>query len=86
MAEGLSRQDAEHLCVLEMALDTAQREVSGAVEILAQHAAVALMWPEVRREAAARLAGSENRAAWRRLAGCLPSHERGPFDDLANPR
>jgi hypothetical protein len=86
MAEGLPRQDAEHLCVLEMALDTAQREVSGAVEVMAQHAAIALMWPEVRRQAAARLAGTEHSAAWRRLAGCLPPHERGPFDDLANPR
>jgi hypothetical protein len=86
MAEGLPRQDAEHLCVLEMALDTAQREVSGVVEVMAQHAAIALMWPGVRREAAARLAGGENRAAWRRLAGCLPQHERGPFDDLANAR
>jgi hypothetical protein len=84
MAEGLSREDAEHVCVLEMALDTVQRDVSGGVEIMAQLAAVALMWPEVRREAAARLAGDENRAAWRRLAGCLPPHARGPFDDLAN--
>jgi hypothetical protein len=84
MADGLSRQDAEHVCVLEMALDTVQRGVSGAVEVMAQHAAVALLWPEVRRVAAARLAGDENRAAWRRLAGCLPPHARGPFDDLAN--
>jgi hypothetical protein len=86
MAEGLPRQDAEHLCVLEMALDTAQRDVSGAVEVMAQHAAIALMWPEVRRQAAVRLAGAENSAAWRRLAGCLPPHERGPFDDLAYAR
>lgn len=86
MAQGLLRQDAEHLCVLEMALDTAQREVAGVVEVMAHHAAIALMWPGVRREAAARLAGDENRAAWRRLAGCLPAHERGPFEDLANAR
>jgi hypothetical protein len=83
MAEGMSRQTADHLCVLELALETARCDVPGAVEMVAQHAAIALMWPEVRQEAARRYARPDHRTAWRRLGACLPPHARQPFDALA---
>jgi hypothetical protein len=84
MAEGMSRQTADHLCVLELALETARRDLPGAVEMVAQHAAIALMWPEVRQQAARRYAGPNQRTAWRRLGACLPPHARQPFDALAD--
>jgi hypothetical protein len=84
MADGLSRQDAECFCVLEMALDTVLQDLPEVVEIMAQHAAIALARPQVRRAARARLTRPENTDAWQRLANCLPAHARGPFDDLAN--
>jgi len=83
MAEGLSRQTADHLCVLELALDIAAQDIPGSVEMVAQHAAIALMWPEVRQQAARRYAGPEHQAAWWRLAACMPVHARGRFDELA---
>lgn len=84
MAEGLPRQTADHLCVLELALDIAAQDIPGSVEMVAQHAGIALMWPEVRQQAARRYAGSEHQAAWRRLAACMPTHARGHFDELAS--
>ncbi|MGH8894513.1 MAG: hypothetical protein ACRDWY_14605 [Actinomycetes bacterium] len=83
MAEGLSRATADHLCVLELALEIASREIAGSVEMVAQHAGIALTWPEVRREAARRYADPAHCAAWARLAACLPAHARGPFESLA---
>jgi hypothetical protein len=83
MADGMSRRTAEHLCVLELALGMARGDVPGAVEMVAQHAAIALMWPEVRQQATRRYAGPDTCAPWRRLAACLPPHARGPFDALA---
>ncbi len=84
MAEGMSRLTADHLCVLELALEVARREVPGSVEMVAQHAAIALMWPEVRQLAARRYAGPDQRTAWSRLGACVPPHAREPFDALAN--
>jgi hypothetical protein len=82
--EGLSRQTADHLCVLELALEAARQDLSGAAEMVAQHAAIALLWPEVRQEAARRYVGPELSALWRRLGSCLPPHARQPFDALAD--
>jgi hypothetical protein len=83
MAEGMSRQTADHLCVLELALEVARGDQPGSVEMVAQHATIALMWPEVRDQAARRYIGTEQRDAWLRLAGYLPAHARGPFRALA---
>jgi hypothetical protein len=83
MAEGMSQQTAEHLCVLELALEVARRDLPGSVEMAAQHAAIALMWPEVREQAARRYVAPDQRAAWLQLGGCLPPHARGHFEALA---
>ena len=83
MAEGMSRQTADHLSVLELALEVARGDLPGSVEMVAQHAAIALMWPEVREQAARRYVAPDQRAAWLQLGGCLPPHARGPFEALA---
>ena len=84
MDEGMSQQTAEHLGVLEYALEIVRLDLPGTVEMIAQHAAIALKWPEVREQAARRYVAPEHRAAWLQLGSCLPPHARGPFDALAD--
>lgn len=83
MDEGMSQQTADHLGVLELALEIVRMDMPGTVEMVAQHAAIALMWPEVREQAARRYVAPEHRAAWLQLGSCLPPHARGPFEALA---
>jgi hypothetical protein len=83
MDEGMSQQTAEHLGVLEYALEIVRLDVPGTVEMVAQHAAIALKWPEVREQALRRYAAPEHRAAWLQLGSCLPPQARAPFDALA---
>ena len=83
MDEGMSQQTAEHLGVLEYALEIVRLDLPGAVEMVAQHAAIALKWPEVREQAARRYVAAEHRDAWLQLGGCLPQHAREPFEALA---
>lgn len=83
MSDGLSRDEAQQFAILEMALEIARPQAQ-LIDIMAEYAAIALMSPEVRREAAVRLSGPRHSASWRRLAARLPPHDRGPFDELAD--
>ena len=83
MDEGMSRQTADHLGVLEYALEIVRLDLPGTVEMVAQHAAIALAGPEVREQAARRYAAPEHRAAWLQLGSCVQPHARGPFEALA---
>lgn len=69
MELGWCRNDAEHLTVLELALDMATELGADAVQSLAQSAAVALAWQPVRCGALSLLTDGADRArAWRALA------------------
>ena len=69
MAEGWSRQDAEHLCVLEMAMDVAAwLDDEGGLAVLAHHAGIALQWDEVFDGAEELFTSSDQRLLWAKLA------------------
>lgn len=76
MAEGWSRQDADHLCVIELALDVVPTLSPPGRRVLAGHVTTALSWAPVRL-ATPTLYGSEAHAeAWRALSAVADP----PFD------
>jgi len=83
MAEGLTRMDAEHLVVCELALMVARDHPTG-TPIVAYHAGIALAWPRVFDEARRRLTGPEHEASWRTLADCVHGIERERYRKLAD--
>lgn len=85
MNRGWSRQDAEHLAVLQIALDVACSLSPSGVRVLASHAAIALAWEPVRCGAHLLLTDGEEQArAWRVLAGqCDDSDARTAMLHLA---
>jgi hypothetical protein len=78
MQRGWCRRDAEHLGVVELALDVAPRLEANALRVLADHVATALMWEPVCLGAQANYIDESQALTWRRLAECVdgPSKQR----------
>jgi cyclase len=71
MQRGWCRRDAEHLGVIELALDVAPGLETGALRVLADHVATALMWEPVYVGAQANYVDEQQALTWRRLAECV---------------
>lgn len=81
MDAGWSRQDAEHLVVVEFALsviDDLGADIAPALESLAGNVGIALQWEPVLCGAYALYTESEHAASWRALAGAA----EGPMRDV----
>ncbi|NDL60683.1 hypothetical protein [Phytoactinopolyspora mesophila] len=91
MDDGLSREEAEQLGIVEMATLSPDITESSA-PVFAYHAGAALRDPRVRREAADRYTEPEHERAWQLLAAAADGRDRTQFLALAeacrdeNPR
>lgn len=83
---GWSRQDAEHLLVVEFALDAVEMigaDGAAALEVLAGHVGTALSWEPVLCGAQVLYVDKEHAAAWRALAGAAENPVREVMLGLA---
>lgn len=71
MQRGWCRRDAEHLGVVELALDVGPRLETSALRVLAGHVATALMWEPVYVGAQANYVDEQQAPTWHRLAECV---------------
>ncbi len=78
MALGWSRRDAEHLCVVELALDTAPMLTVPDRKVLARHVSTALAWEPVHLGAQALYCEREDGEGWRALSAAAEP----PWDDV----